>query len=128
MRYNSTDSLHASLMVPEVIYPFNWYDFNVDYQSTQYNHEIIRNIAEEHSKEFLDMRAFMMETPPTVPENLRMQRVLDLFRRLSMRHLVVIEQFGTKIVGVITRKDFTEAFKKKVPIEDQNELDETEWR
>ena len=46
MRYSSTDTLHASLMVPEVIYPFNWYDFNVDYQSTQYNHQVIRNLAD----------------------------------------------------------------------------------
>lgn len=63
------------------------------------------------------MRAFMMETPPTVPANLEIQRVLDLFRRLSLRHLIVIEQFGTKIVGIITRKDFTESFKRKVPVE-----------
>ena len=91
MRYDSSDSLHASLMVPEVIYPFNWVDFNVDYQSTQYSHQIIKNLAEEYAREFLDMRAFMLETPPTIPDNLEVQRALDLFRKLSLRHLVVIE-------------------------------------
>ncbi len=38
MRYNSNGSLHASLMVPEIAIPFNWFDFNVDYRSSQYSH------------------------------------------------------------------------------------------
>ncbi len=63
-------------------------------------------MADQHGDEYIDMRAFMMETPPTVPEQLEIQRVLDLFRRMSLRHLPVVEQFGTKMVGVITRKDF----------------------
>lgn len=55
----------------------------------------------------------MLEHPPTVPEGLRINRVLDLFRRLNCRHLPVIEETGKRMIGIITRKDFLRAIERE---------------
>lgn len=55
----------------------------------------------------------MLELPPTVPEGLRINRVLDLFRRMNCRHLPVIEETGKRMIGIITRKDFLRAIERE---------------
>ena len=47
-----------------------------------------------------------------MPEGLKINRVLDLFRRMNCRHLPVIEETGKRMIGIITRKDLLRAIER----------------
>ena len=48
-----------------------------------------------------------------MPEGLKINRVLDLFRRMNCRHLPVIEETGKRMIGIITRKDLLRAIERE---------------
>ena len=70
------ESLSASLLVPEILIPFNWYDFNIDFESTQYDHTTVRDIVEQNRFKLIDLRSFFVEWPPTVKRKLKINLVL----------------------------------------------------
>ena len=85
----------------------DWSDFNVDFHSS---------IPDIESKEFqailagkplklLDLRPYMIPRPFTVFENDSIQKSLDLFRLMNLRHLPVLAEEDGSLVGMITRQD-----------------------
>ena len=62
-------------------------------------------IAYDHADELVDLRPYMIEQPYTVQTNNDLDRCLELFRHMHLRHLPVVVPGSGALVGIITRKD-----------------------
>lgn len=85
----------------------DWSDFNVDFHSsTPSIHEAeFLSIVQRHGDRIVDLRPFMIPRPFTVFENDSLQKCLDLFRLMNLRHLPVLDEEDGAPVGMITRQD-----------------------
>ena len=85
----------------------DWDDFNVDFHSSVPDIKEKRFIqaAQQHGQKLIDLRPFMVPRPFTVFENDNLQKGLDLFRLMNLRHLPVLSEENGKMVGMITRQD-----------------------
>ena len=84
---------------------FTWEKLNQDFWSNPRNHKDVEVFARLHKDEELDLRPYMIERPMTVSTRDRMPKVLNLFRLMQLRQLLVINDSDGKLVGIITRQD-----------------------
>jgi len=84
----------------------NWENFLVDIYSTEPDAtDVLANVVEDCSEEWIDLRPYMIESPLTVSVHDKFFRVLEQFRINHLRHLCVIDPANGALRGVITRKD-----------------------
>jgi len=53
----------------------------------------------------IDFRPYMIENPFTVFTTDQIQKCLDVFRKMHLRHLLVVHPANCSLKGIITRKD-----------------------
>jgi CBS domain-containing protein len=51
----------------------------------------------------IDLRPFMIEKPYFVHETDKIQKVVDIFRLMNLRHLPVLNENDNTLTGIITR-------------------------
>lgn len=54
-------------------------------------------------KKYLDLRPFMDECPMQVPPNIITNVVFDMFKKLGLRYILVVNK--GELMGIITKKD-----------------------
>ena len=59
----------------------------------------------DNQEEQIDFRPYMIENPITVFTVDQLQKCVDLFRKMHVRHMLVLHPRSSKLVGMITRKD-----------------------
>ena len=85
--------------------PLSWRDFNENFHSTTPSLSEIRDICEQNSSKVIDLKPYIIEKPFFVHDTDRLDKVVELFRLMNLRQLIVVnEQYGT-ITGIITRQD-----------------------
>ena len=53
----------------------------------------------------IDFRPYIIENPYTVVTTDYLQKCLDLFRKMHLRHLIVLHPADGQIKGILTRQD-----------------------
>jgi len=85
----------------------DWSDFNVDFHSSTlsiHDKEFDR-VVETDGAKLIDLRPYMIPRPFTVFENDSIQKCLDVFRLMNLRHLPVLAEEDGSLVGMIARQD-----------------------
>lgn len=62
-------------------------------------------MIQDNRSKVIDLRPFMVPRPFCVHENDSLQKVLDVFRLMNLRHLPVLNEDDGTMVGMITRQD-----------------------
>ena len=89
----------------------SWEDFTVEsayfdlVEDTPQEKYDNSKICQENYRKYLDLRHYMVETPFVVNTTDKLQKVLDLFRHMQLRHLPVLNPVDGCLVGIITRHD-----------------------
>ena len=84
----------------------HWTEFNCDIYSTEYTGEkVVTEVCDVYLDEKVDLRPYMWENPITVSVYTRFDRILELFRMLHLRHMLVVNPADASLVGIITRQD-----------------------
>ena len=65
----------------------------------------MKQIVEKYAEKVVDLRPFMVPRPYTIYENDSIQKSLDLFRLMNLRHLPVLVEEDGSLAGIITRQD-----------------------
>ena len=91
----------------DVTQQLDWSDFNVNFHSTTPSIEApgLGLLCERHNSQVIDLRSYMVARPHTVFENDTIQKTLDIFRLMNLRHLPVLNEDDGTLVGIITRQD-----------------------
>jgi len=58
-----------------------------------------------NKSEKIDFRPYIIENPITVFLNDPLIKLVDLFRKMHLRHMIVIDPKNGKLCGIITRQD-----------------------
>jgi len=84
-----------------------WYDFNVDFHgdAPNSNSPAIKKAVEKFGSHVIDIRPYMIPRPFVAHENDSIQKCLDLFRLMNLRHLPVLNEDDGSLIGMITRQD-----------------------
>lgn len=61
------------------------------------------DIADVHGQKVIDLRPYMVPRPFSVFENDSIQKCLDIFRLMNMRHMPVVNEDDGTLSGIITR-------------------------
>jgi hypothetical protein len=85
--------------------PFGWEELNQDFASNPSNYRTISEIASDYRDEKLDLRLCMIERPFTSSLADKFTKILNLFRQMQLRQLLVISDQDGTLQGIITRKD-----------------------
>ena len=83
-----------------------WQDFIRDFHSRDlpYNQEV-KDIIEANKSERIDFRPYMIENPMTVTSSDKFLKCTELFRKMHLRSLIVIDPSDASLKGIITRED-----------------------
>jgi len=83
----------------------DWSDFNCNFHSTipDIKSKQIKDLIQKNAEKIVDLRPYMVPRPFTVFENDQLQKCLDTFRLMNLRHLPVLCEDNGEIVGMITR-------------------------
>jgi len=73
--------------------------------SEPYDFNAIAEIAEKNQELELDLRPYMIEQPTLVNIYDKFSKVLNIFKLLQLRQLLVIDDKNGKLEGIITRQD-----------------------
>lgn len=80
-----------------------WEDLNEDYESNSKQYEEISEIAKSNKDRIIDLRPYMIEELYTVNLKDKLTKVLEIFRKMHLRQLPVIDPKTGIVEGVITR-------------------------
>ena len=85
----------------------DWSDFNVDFHSStpSIHAKELQRVAKNNATKLIDLRPYMIPRPFTVFENDSIQKCLDLFRLMNLRHMPVLAEEDGSLVGMISRQD-----------------------
>jgi CBS domain-containing protein len=83
----------------------DWRFFNTDLKSSNLSWKIVEKVADMNQGKRIDLRPYMIENPYTVHEEDKLQKVLDVFRLMHLRHLPVLDNDNSNLIGIITRVD-----------------------
>ena len=61
--------------------------------------------CDTYADRLIDLRPYMIENPYTVFTTDKLEKCVSIFRKMHLRHLVVIHQSTGALQGIITRKD-----------------------
>ena len=67
--------------------------------------ESVENTLKLNKTESIDFRPYIIENPITVFLNDPLIKLVDLFRKQHLRHMIVINPKNGKLSGIITRQD-----------------------
>lgn len=66
----------------------------------------VQDTCDANPEKLIDLRPYAQLRPYTVFQKDNLQKVVDLFRMMNLRHLPVLdERRGAALVGIITRQD-----------------------
>jgi CBS domain-containing protein len=65
----------------------------------------VLNTLRLNKGESIDFRPYIIENPITVFLNDPLIKLVDLFRKMHLRHMIVIDPKNGKLSGIITRQD-----------------------
>ena len=65
----------------------------------------IKEVLRLNKAEKIDFRPYIIENPITVFLNDPLYKLVDLFRKMHLRHMIVIDPNNGKLCGLITRQD-----------------------
>lgn len=83
-----------------------WQYFTRDFWSVDLKvDEDVLSILRQHKTEKIDFRPYIIENPITVFINDPLFKLVDLFRKMHLRHMIVIDPKNGKLNGIITRQD-----------------------
>jgi CBS domain-containing protein len=83
-----------------------WQYFTRDFWSNDLPVDnLIENVLQLNKNEMLDLRPYIIENPITVFVNDPLIKLVDLFRKMHLRHMIVINPSNGKLCGIITRQD-----------------------
>ena len=81
-----------------------WQYFTRDFWSLDLKvDENVINICKANKEEKIDFRPYIIENPITVFINDPLFKLVDLFRKMHLRHMIVIDPKNGKLSGIITR-------------------------
>jgi len=60
-------------------------------------------ICEQHLDERIDLRPYIIEHPYSAQTTDSLEKCLDLFRKMHLRHLIVTHPANGELKGIITR-------------------------
>lgn len=63
----------------------------------------VKDILRLNRNDKIDFRPYIIENPITVFINDPLMKLVDLFRKMHLRHMVVIDPKNGKLSGIITR-------------------------
>jgi CBS domain-containing protein len=90
---------------PIIPLPFSWEELNQDFGSNPSNYKDVTETALIYKEEEVDLRSCMIERPLMVSASDKFPKILNLFRQMQLRQLLVINDADGKLLGIITRKD-----------------------
>lgn len=67
--------------------------------------DVILDILRSNRSKQIDLRPYIIENPITVFIKDPLQKLVGLFRKMHLRHMVVIDPKNGKLMGIITRQD-----------------------
>ena len=83
-----------------------WTEFTEDFHMSVPEFETVREKAEETPDKVIDLRPYLEQRPFTVFQKDKLQKVVNLFRMMNLRHLPVLDESrGSALTGIITRQD-----------------------
>lgn len=83
----------------------SWRDFNCNFHSSIKPLKLIEEICQNNLEKEIDLRPYMIEKPYFVYESDRIQKIVEVFRLMNLRHLPVLSEADNTVVGIITRQD-----------------------
>ena len=94
-------------LIRQPVQELTWSDFNVDFHSSvdDINDEEFATVNLKYGPKQIDIRPYMVARPFTVSENDPLQKCLDQFRLMNLRHMPVICEKDCTVAGIITRQD-----------------------
>ena len=88
--------------------PFEWTSFTETFKSSIWDIKEREPIVRAHPNALINLTRFMIEDPKVVTRFSTMWTVVKLFHNYSLRHLPVIDEKTSKLVGIITRENIYE--------------------
>jgi predicted transcriptional regulator len=82
-----------------------WRDLNCDFWSTPKDFKTVTKICEEHGKEQIDLRPYMIERPYTVSSRDKIGKIMAIFKQMQLRQIPVVNEIHGTCEGIITRQD-----------------------
>ena len=83
-----------------------WQFFTRDLESHDLPVDIIvRTFMDVNQEARFDFRPYMIENPITLISTDPLAKCSDLFRKIHVRHMIVLDPMTGKFVGIITRGD-----------------------
>ena len=74
--------------------------------------DTVNAIVDSNKDRLIDLRPYIEQRPYTVFQKDGLQKVVNLFRMMNLRHLPVLdERRGSALTGIITRQDLFQFMK-----------------
>jgi CBS domain-containing protein len=74
-------------------------------QSEERDYKDVKELAEKHKHERIDIRPYMIHQPFVCLTTDKIQKVLDIYRFFQVRQLCVVNPVDGSLQGVISRED-----------------------
>lgn len=83
-----------------------WEEFTEDFHMSTPDFSTVKAICDDNADKVVDLRPYSELRPYTVFQKDSLQKVVNLFRSMNLRHLPVLdERRGSALTGIITRQD-----------------------
>eukprot|EP00347_Sterkiella_histriomuscorum_P003230 403365093 len=82
-----------------------WWELNQDFKSNQKNIHDVLDIANDNLEKTLDLRPYMIDRPYTVCLQDKFTKIMNVFKLMQLRQLIVINESNGHLEGIITRQD-----------------------
>merc|ERR1711988_1493650 len=86
----------------KTVLALGWEQFNVDFHSSKpdVTDQKVQQMAAQYAEKVIDLRPYMIARPFTVFENDPLQKCLDTFRLMNLRHMPVLSERDGKLAGI----------------------------
>ena len=84
----------------------DWRDFSTPFESHHFKvDDDIRAIMQSYGDEQIDLRPYMIHSPYTCTTTDKFQKVLDVYRFMQLKTVLVVNPVDGTLQGTISRKD-----------------------
>lgn len=91
---------------PESDLLVDWRDFNCNFASTHKEVTFkIKQLMKSYEDEMVDLRPYMIHSPYTSTTTDKFQKVLDIYRFMQLKTVIVVNPIDGSLQGTISRKD-----------------------
>ena len=98
------DGKHWDLTPKDKILNWKYFCRDIESKDLQFDEEL-EQVLLNHMDEEIDFRPYMVDNPFKVSTTDYLTKIVDIFRKMSMRHLIVVDQNTGQLAGIITRKN-----------------------